>query len=89
MSISSISAGSLAGDLQQSRRGAELGAGPQTTVAKAASAPLGAAAPPSGSTQPQGEVRHPHGGDRGPPPPPTDGSQSGSASGSKSVNTLA
>ena len=88
MSISSISAGSLAADIQQSKRGADIGAGPQTTVAKATNVSLGAAAPPSGSTQSQGQVHHHHGGDRW-PPPATDGNQSGSVSGSKSVNTLA
>ena len=88
MSISSISAGSLAADIQQAKRGSDLGVGPQTTVAKAASTSLGAAAPPTGSTQSQGQVRHHRGGDRG-PPPASDGNQSGSPSGPKSVNTLA
>ncbi|MGD0106102.1 MAG: hypothetical protein ABSC06_18990 [Rhodopila sp.] len=90
MSISSISAGSLAADIQQMKRAADLGAGPQTTVMSAANASLGAAAPPSGSTKPQGQVHHRRGGDNG-PSPQTDGNQSGtvSAGGSKSVNTLA
>jgi len=62
MSISGISAPSIAALFQQSQSASQLGAGPQTTVEKASAAALGAVGPAVGSTQPTGQPHHRHGG---------------------------
>ncbi len=60
MAISGISAPSLNAFFQQSQTPPQVGVGPQTTVEKAASAALGAVAPPVGSIQQAVSGNHHH-----------------------------
>ncbi len=62
MAISGISVPSLNAYYQQSQNASQVGAGPQTTVEQAASAALGAVAPPVGSFQQAASGHHHHGG---------------------------
>jgi hypothetical protein len=86
MSISGISAASSAAYIQQAQNSGQVGAGTQTTVPQAASAPVAGTAQAPGTLQQASEAHHPHhhhGGGAG-------ASQSGTAAagGTNILNTL-